>query len=52
MKKFDGMLLACDMDGTLLDNDRQISEANIQALRYFTEQGGLFRWQPDVLMQQ
>lgn len=42
MKKFDGMLLACDMDGTLLDSDRQISEANIQALRYFTEQGGLF----------
>lgn len=42
MKKFDGVLLTCDMDGTLLDNDRQISEANIQALRYFTEQGGLF----------
>lgn len=42
MKKFDGMLLACDMDGTLLDSERQISEANLQALRYFTEQGGLF----------
>lgn len=42
MKKFDGVLLACDMDGTLLDNDRQISAANIQALRYFTAQGGLF----------
>lgn len=42
MKKFDGVLLACDMDGTLLDNDRQISDANLQALRYFTEQGGLF----------
>lgn len=42
MKKFDGMLLACDMDGTLLDSDRQISDANLQALRYFTAQGGLF----------
>lgn len=42
MKKFDGMLLTCDMDGTLLDSNRQISEANIQALRYFTKQGGLF----------
>lgn len=42
MKKFDGMLLACDMDGTLLDSDRHISDANIQALQYFTAEGGLF----------
>lgn len=42
MRRFDGMMLACDMDGTLLDSDRQISDANIQALRYFTAEGGLF----------
>ncbi|MGO5029780.1 HAD-IIB family hydrolase [Candidatus Agathobaculum pullicola] len=42
MKKFDGMMLACDMDGTLLDSDRQISHVNLQALRYFTTEGGLF----------
>lgn len=42
MKKFEGMILACDMDGTLLDNNREISQENEQALRYFTEQGGRF----------
>lgn len=42
MNKFDGTMLACDMDGTLLDSDRQISDANLQALRYFTAEGGLF----------
>lgn len=42
MKKFEGMLLACDMDGTLLGSDRSISPANRQALQYFTDEGGLF----------
>lgn len=42
MKKFEGMILACDMDGTLLDDDRQISQENQQALRYFTQEGGRF----------
>lgn len=42
MRKFEGMMLACDMDGTLLDSDRQISDANLQALCYFTAEGGLF----------
>ena len=32
MKKFEGMILACDMDGTLLDDDREISQENEQAL--------------------
>ena len=40
MKKFEGMLLSCDMDGTLLDDNKQIPPDNIHALRYFTEQGG------------
>ena len=42
MKKFEGMMLACDMDGTLLDSSRRISRKNQQALRYFTEEGGRF----------
>lgn len=42
MKKFEGMLLACDMDGTLLDSHRQIAPADQEALRYFVEQGGRF----------
>lgn len=42
MKKFDGILLGCDMDGTLLDSRKRISERNLDAIRYFTENGGLF----------
>ena len=40
MKKFEGMLLACDMDGTLLNDSKQIPAENLRALQYFTEQGG------------
>lgn len=40
MKKFKGMLLACDMDGTLLDDSKQIPEENLRALQYFTKKGG------------
>ena len=42
MRKFEGMLLACDMDGTLLDSDRCISPENLQAIHYFVSEGGLF----------
>lgn len=42
MRKFEGMLLACDMDGTLLDSDRCISSENLQAIHYFVNEGGLF----------
>lgn len=42
MKKFEGMLLACDMDGTLLDSRRCISTRNERALRHFAEEGGRF----------
>ena len=51
MRKFDGMMLACDMDGTLLDSEHQISDANLQALRHFTTEGGLFSLATDVHMQ-
>jgi hypothetical protein len=42
MGKFDGVLLASDMDGTLLNDQREIDEGNIAALNYFTENGGYF----------
>ncbi|MGN1030718.1 MAG: Cof-type HAD-IIB family hydrolase [Butyricicoccaceae bacterium] len=42
MAKFDGVLLASDMDFTLLSTDRTISRENIEALEYFTQNGGSF----------
>lgn len=42
MGKFDGIFIASDMDGTLLNDDRVISKGNIEALEYFTQNGGYF----------
>ena len=42
MGKFDGLLIASDMDGTLLNDQRKIGEATIEALNYFTQNGGSF----------
>ena len=42
MGKFDGVLLASDLDGTLLSSDHQPSAENIDAIRYFTQEGGRF----------
>ena len=39
-KKFKGMLLACDMDGTLLDDSKQIPAENLRALQYFRTKTG------------
>ena len=39
---FDGILICTDLDGTLLRNDKTISEANIEAIEYFKREGGLF----------
>lgn len=41
-KKFDGYLLVSDMDGTLLDTKSEISQKNIEAIKYFVENGGVF----------
>ena len=41
MKKFEGMLLITDFDGTLACHGT-ISEENCSAIRYFQENGGLF----------
>jgi|LSQX01.1.fsa_nt_gb Cof subfamily protein (haloacid dehalogenase superfamily) len=39
---FEGRLLICDMDGTLLDSNSEISSDNIKAIERFIEGGGLF----------
>lgn len=38
---FDGCLLACDVDGTLVEND-YINPKNIEKIEYFMSQGGMF----------
>ncbi len=42
MKKFEGMLICTDLDGTLLRNDKTISRENLDAIEYFKSEGGLF----------
>lgn len=42
MRKFDGILILADLDGTLLDSQAQVSEENQRAIAYFTENGGRF----------
>ncbi len=42
MSRFKNVLLASDMDGTLLNSNRLISRENREALHWFMEQGGRF----------
>ena len=42
MKKFDGILICTDLDGTLLANDKTVSRENREAIAYFKENGGRF----------
>ena len=42
MKKFEGILLCTDLDGTLLRSDTTISKENTDAIEYFKSEGGLF----------
>ncbi len=42
MKKFRGILICTDLDGTLLRNDKTISGRNLDAIEYFKSEGGLF----------
>ena len=42
MKKFEGILICTDLDGTLLRNDKSISRENLEAIEYFKSEGGYF----------
>ena len=42
MGKFDGLLLASDFDDTLFDGGVSIPGRNLEAIRYFTGEGGYF----------
>lgn len=42
MSKFDGVLICTDLDGTLLKNDKTISEENLKAIDFFKKEGGRF----------
>ena len=40
--RFDGITIISDMDGTLLTNEKKISEENIKTIDYFKKNGGTF----------
>lgn len=44
MKKFENFLIVSDMDGTLIDESWTISRENIDAAKYFMENGGIFTY--------
>ena len=42
MKKFDGILICTDLDGTLLNSEKRVSKENTDAIEYFKSEGGYF----------
>lgn len=42
MKKFQGVLIVTDIDGTLLKDDKTLSAENLEAIEYFKSNGGRF----------
>lgn len=42
MKKFDNIMIASDLDGTFFSSERREVARNIEKIRYFTDNGGLF----------
>ncbi len=42
MGKFDGILICSDLDDTLISKKKIISNANIEAIKYFMSEGGSF----------
>ena len=39
-KEFTGLMLVCDMDGTLLNSKLEVSDENVRAIEYFVDNGG------------
>lgn len=42
MNKFKDVLICTDIDGTLLKNDKTVSDENLEAIEYFKQNGGYF----------
>ena len=42
MKKFEGIMICTDLDGTLIGSDGKISNENLDAIEYFKANGGSF----------
>ena len=42
MKRFEGILFCTDIDGTLLNDKKEVSKENSEAIEYFKKEGGLF----------
>lgn len=42
MKKFEGIMICTDLDGTLLSDQCTISKDNLDAIEYFKANGGKF----------
>ena len=42
MKKFEGILICSDLDGTLLSKNKSVSKENLEAIEYFKSEGGIF----------
>lgn len=42
MKKFDNLMLCTDIDATLTNDKNEVSAENLEAIRYFTQNGGTF----------
>lgn len=42
MGKYDNFLLISDLDGTLINSKQEISKENLEAVKYFIENGGIF----------
>lgn len=40
--KYDGIVIYSDLDGTLLDSERNLSKENMDAINSFISQGGRF----------
>lgn len=42
MKRFEGLVLCSDVDGTLIDEHNSVPKENLEAIQYFRAHGGKF----------